>query len=257
MLGKLLKQEWKATSRILLPLYMVLACTTLMAALLTHWDNNFKHVITMISMMPYVVSLVLIAAGTTILLYVHFYKNLLTNEGYLMFTLPVKTNQLVFSKLLTSFLLTSVSIAAIFFSAFLVACASGNYQTVINGLHSAIAELKTGAGLSTPLLILEFIVLFIVCALSNILTVYFAIALGQLFTGHRIIGAFVSYGVLYVAFQLLSLIAMGILILIKGMDYMEQADNTIILIMIPLAILINCACYYGTVKILRTKLNLE
>lgn len=257
MLGKLLKQEWKATSRMLLPLYLVLVCTTFITSLLVHWDNQFKHVLTMISMLPYVISLVLIAAGTTIFLFVRFYKNLLTDEGYLMFTLPVKTNQLVQSKLLTATVFSIVNIAVIGLSIFLVACASGNYQNIAEEFNNFITEIINASGLSLPLLLLEAAALFILSILSSILTVYLAIALGQLFTGHRIIGAFVSYGALYLIMQFLSLAAVFILILVKGMSYLDQAGNTAVLIMLPLMLVINCVCYYGTVKLLRTKLNLE
>lgn len=257
MLGKLLKQEWKSTVRILLPLYLILICTTLITGLLTHWDNQFKQVPTVISVFSYVVSLLMIGVGTIFLLYYRFYKNLLTDEGYLMFTLPVKTNQLVLSKLIMAFVLSLFSMAAIGLSLYCIALTRGSFDTVRDSFNLALTDLKGLTGLSTPVLFLEFTLLLIFSILSNIVTVYLAIALGQLFTSHRLIGTFLSYGALYLIIQLVSLAIMFIMILFKGMDYLEQADNLIIVLMIPVIAILSFLCYYGTVKVLQKKLNLE
>lgn len=257
MLGKLLKQEWKATLRILLPLYLILICTTLITGLLAYWDNDFKSVVTILSTVSYGMSLLMIGAGTVILLYFRFYKNLLTEEGYLMFTLPVKTSQLVLAKLITASVLTLLSIAVIALSLLCIVAASGNYPLIKETFHSVLAELSTEIGLSTSAILLEFSLLILISLLMNIVTVYLAIALGQLFSGHRQIGAFASYGVIYLLIQLLSLAVVFILILFKGMDYLEHADNTLILLMLPLMVFVFFACYLGTIKLLREKLNLE
>ena len=43
----------------------------------------------------------------------HFYRNLMTDEGYLTFTLPVKTSEILWSKLITAMLWTIISVVVI------------------------------------------------------------------------------------------------------------------------------------------------
>ena len=50
-----------------------------------------------------------LGAYTCVVTIQRFYKGLLGQEGYLMFTLPVKNWQLVFSKALVSFFIGMVS----------------------------------------------------------------------------------------------------------------------------------------------------
>ncbi len=257
MLGKLIKQEWKATIRILLPLYMILVCTTLITSLLAHWDNDFSNLITGLSTFTYAISLLLIAAGTTILLYVRFYKNLLTDEGYLMFTLPVKTNDLVLSKLIISCFFTIASIIGVILSLLALAYASGHYDTVKAGINYISEELVRESGLAAPFLFIIAAVLVILSVVSSIVLVYFAIALGQLFTSHRIIGAFVSYGAIYVVMEILLFALMMVFVLINGSGYMDEPDFALFLGMTIFISILTAAGYLGTINILKKKLNLE
>ncbi len=257
MLGKLIKQEWKATIRILLPLYMILVCTTLITSLLAHWDNDFSNLITGLSTFTYAISLLLIAAGTTILLYVRFYKNLLTDEGYLMFTLPVKTNDLVLSKLIISCFFTIASIIGVILSLLALAYASGHYDTVKAGINYICEELVRESGLAAPFLFIIAAVLVILSVVSSIVLVYFAIALGQLFTSHRIIGAFVSYGAIYVVMEILLFALMMVFVLINGSGYMDEPDFALFLGMTIFISILTAAGYLGTINILKKKLNLE
>ncbi len=257
MLGKLIKQEWKATIRILLPLYMILVCTTLITSLLAHWDNDFSNLITGLSTFTYGISLVLIAAGTTLLLYVRFYKNLLTDEGYLMFTLPVKTSDLVLSKLVISCFHTIASIIAVILSLLALAYASGHHDTVSAVINLFREELVHESGLAEPLLLIIAAVLVILSIVSSIVLVYFAIALGQLFTSHRIIGAFVSYGAIYVVMELLLFAMMMVFVLINGPGYIDAPDFALFLGMTIFIFILTAACYLGTINVLKKKLNLE
>ena len=45
------------------------------------------------------IALFVVLIGTQVMIYVNFYKNLMTDEGYLTFTLPVKPKQIIFSKM--------------------------------------------------------------------------------------------------------------------------------------------------------------
>lgn len=84
MLRKLIKYEFRATARVMLPLYLV----TIVLALLTRGASLWLELAT------FIVAVVLAVF--------RFRKNLLTDEGYVMFTLPVSPHSLVCSKLIVS-----------------------------------------------------------------------------------------------------------------------------------------------------------
>ena len=101
MLGKLLKQDFRATARIMLPLYAAVPVLGLFTNLITRLcENQNGFLIRAIgALVSFVFSLSLIAAvvTTVVLMILRFYRNLMTDEGYLMFTLPVSTTELIFS----------------------------------------------------------------------------------------------------------------------------------------------------------------
>ena len=106
MLGKLLKQDFRATARIILPVYAAVPVLGLFTNLITRLcENQNGFLIRAIgALVSFVFSLSLIAAvvTTVVLMILRFYRNLMTDEGYLMFTLPVSTTELIFSKLIVS-----------------------------------------------------------------------------------------------------------------------------------------------------------
>lgn len=100
MLGKLLKYEFKATGRKFLPIY---GAIILISLLLNFGIRNPQFdIITVLAgftLFGLVVALVVISLMTIIQ---RFKQNLLGDEGYLMFTLPVSTEKLILSKLITA-----------------------------------------------------------------------------------------------------------------------------------------------------------
>jgi uncharacterized membrane protein YhaH (DUF805 family) len=102
MLGKLLKYDFKAFLRIMVPFYLALMVLSLLAGLSQGWIttdfNTENSPLTII----WVVGLVLVLTVNIIVVVQRFRDNLLKNEGYLMFTLPVTRRQLLVSKVLTA-----------------------------------------------------------------------------------------------------------------------------------------------------------
>lgn len=106
MLGKLLKQDFRATARIILPVYAAVPVLGLFTGLIVRLCESQSNIWISIlgSLVSFVFSLALIAAvvTTVVLMILRFYRNLMTDEGYLMFTLPVSTTELICSKLIVS-----------------------------------------------------------------------------------------------------------------------------------------------------------
>ncbi|MCC3866698.1 ABC transporter permease [Terrisporobacter mayombei] len=120
MLGKLMKYEFKACGRIFFPLY--LGILILAAINGVNLGVNFKNeAVDGLPMDPSayntqgILSLILVALFvalfviTIVLTIQRFKKNLLDEEGYLMFTLPVKSSSLILSKLLVALIYAIIS----------------------------------------------------------------------------------------------------------------------------------------------------
>ena len=103
MLKKLIKYEWKDTRRLLLPINLAIIVLTLVGCAMLStsiFDSKESLIFSIPLLLLYVLSIMAFSSVTIIYIYVRFYKNLYTAEGYLMHTLPVTPMQLFHSKLI-------------------------------------------------------------------------------------------------------------------------------------------------------------
>lgn len=261
MLSKLLKHEFKATARLLLPLYLVLFVLTIVdrVSLSLNLEGSLG-IIPGFSTLAYVTSILAIAVVSYVIVFIRFYKNLLTDEGYLMFTLPVKPIDLINAKLLVSFVWNIVSFLLIIASLFGVFLTKDRFHMFIDGYEMIIAQIQKdlGAGNMT-LFIIEFIVLMILGLINNILIIYVSIAIGQLFNGHKILGSFAAYIGISTVIQIIGSAAFVILGIIYNTSFEEASAIPRIIFPISIILLLagNVLYYIGTNIIFKKKLNLE
>ena len=119
MLRKLMKHELFATGRLMLPLLLLALVSALGAGYasdtLLEGDNRFANVIGVLIMIVFVLSMLAMCFVAFYLMLQRFYSNLLTDEGYLMMTLPVSVHQQIWAKLLVSliwFVVSAITVAA-------------------------------------------------------------------------------------------------------------------------------------------------
>ena len=114
MLGKLTKYEIKATARIFLPLYAGLLLFALINKVFIEINllQTKMAFLSAISGMIYFFIIVATFIITLVVMIQRFYKNLLSDEGYLMFTIPVTPSKHIISKMIVSILWAVVSVIA-------------------------------------------------------------------------------------------------------------------------------------------------
>jgi hypothetical protein len=137
---------------------------------------------------------------------IRFYKNMYSAEGYLTFTLPVTNTQHIFVKMISAMLFQSVCLVTVILSV-LIAGSGGALLELFQIFGGAIGELASLVG--TPNLIayaLEFLLVVLLAAASNLLLFYACITIGQLAKKNRILLAIGAYFIYYVASQILSTI---------------------------------------------------
>ena len=117
MLGKLLKHEFRATGRIMLPVYgAVLVLAVLANVSIRMLSGNVGPLLSIFfGLIVAAFGICIVAAGvmTIVLMVKRFYTNYLKDEGYLMHTLPVSVHGLVWSKMIVSIVWFAATFAVI------------------------------------------------------------------------------------------------------------------------------------------------
>lgn len=261
MLSKLLKHEIKATARLLLPLYLVLVVLTIMDRIALGFDfQSALAIIPGFITFAYIISLIAIAVVSFVIIILRFYRNLMTDEGYLMFTLPVKSTQLINSKLIVAFVLTVASLVIIILSLLGVLATPDRMYLLREGMNTFLMEMRTEFGLAnTTLVLVEFAFLLVFGMLNGILMIYASIAIGQLFHGHRVLGSFAAYIGISTLLQIIVSVGMVILgfLFNKSFEDISAIPQIIFPLTIVYTIVTTCLFYWMTNLIFKKKLNLE
>ena len=204
MLGKLIKHEFAATWRVMLVLSLILvgvgiSCLCCFAGLAAVIHNSPDYNSGALSFSVFsIVGFLLIASFAVfilvkIYLVIRYYKNLYTAEGYLTFTLPASTTQIISAKvivgtlwtLLTMFLLVIDFFCALFGFGFAI-----TEPTEIAALPSDLIDIVT---FDQSMLLPLMVTIYILSAITTLLSYYFCITVGQLWRKHKILGAILCY----------------------------------------------------------------
>ncbi|MGI6706159.1 MAG: ABC transporter permease [Clostridia bacterium] len=264
MLGKLFKYEIKATARWFIPLYLALLLFSFINRYLNPFELaessisvSFQTSLSVLSTFIYFALIVGIMVMTLIIMIQRFYKNLLGDEGYLMFTLPVKTWQLIVSKLLASLMWSLISFLLVMGSVLILIKANISWDQLLLSIRSTVEFFGTGNLILFPLYAL-------IAAAYEILCIYDAIAIGHLFEKHRILASFAAYIVLYIINQI---VTASVLILSFSKNFfdlsgqlMKPSPNLIqsfFFSLLGVMIVLAAGNFILTNYILTKKLNLE
>lgn len=203
MLGKLLKHEFRATGRIMLPLILAELMLSVLAGLSARGlnrmqDMNFLHAMYVITLIVFFLGLFAIGVVALVLMIQRFYKSLLRDEGYLSMTLPVSVDEHIWAKLLTSFvwfaavgLLSLVSMLVVMrigadVDVIWAFRAEINWKDLMQELH------EIGAG-NITLFILELILVAFAYGGGLCLRCYASMTIGCAASDHKLLLSFVAY----------------------------------------------------------------
>ena len=220
-----------------------------------------------------------VAMGIFMLVFIinRFYKGLLGDEGYLMFTLPVSVSEHIGSKLLTSmiFQIGSFAVAVLSGGLLLAVLAPVNLREItaaVRDMTDYLAGNPLPAG--TGWLIAEFAVYMLIAAAVTILQIYTAISIGHLAKKNRGWFALLAYVGISIAFSIIMNGCMSLLLQsdafpnvllnwefclddtgwhVQGVGMMASALG----IYIGLALLEGTGFFFATRAILSKRLNLE
>ena len=195
MFLKLMKQDFRATARIMLPVYaaaIVLAVFTRVLDLLPQ-NNSFMSVLAALVGLLFSLAMSATVAMSFVLMIWRFHKNYMTDEGYLMFTLPVSTAELIFSKLLVAIAWFACS-ALVVSAATLIVGSGGSIQIV--GFDQIPPEQLKGAAAAV-------VAASLVAGVTFCLMLYACMAIGQSFRRRKTLMAVVFFFVFYIVSQII------------------------------------------------------
>lgn len=213
MLSKLIKHEFKATARYFLPLFVIVLLLTPITRL-THELGQFKgylQFIPRIITFAYVASIMVIIAACILIIIYRFYKSMVTEEGYLMHTLPVTPAQHIWSKLLVSSFWSIASMLVVWLSLIIMFYEAGDFSEFFRDFRKIFSELSSPAyadlHFNMILIIIEVIILILIGLITGPLVFYASIAIGQVISKNKALGSIAGYFIIQFATQIITIIS--------------------------------------------------
>lgn len=223
MLGKLIKHDFKSLSRVLFPTQLAVLGATIIATIGFAFDmrgsfnsaaqnGSLQLVKFMFGTISVLMLIAIVAAAFLVafIIFERFYKSFMCSEGYLTFTLPVTTNELLWSKLITAMIWTIISGVVIFICVnIFILFGTGNSGLVNTEVYRQLLTMKRevidtlGGRLVLPTI--EFILFALVSTAYKILQVYLALIIGGIVSQkHKILAGIGFYFVISIGISILS-----------------------------------------------------
>lgn len=258
MLGKLLKYEYKATAIMYLPILVAFLAISTIVRVFSLIDSDFIALEIIFGFLFSVMVLLFIIlvfypiiSGTK-----RFKKNLLSDEGYLMNTLPVTAQSLILSKAIVSITWVFASIISGSAALFILTVGDERAEMIVKGLNYLynlfVQEFGKRPGLFTLLIATIFVgyVLFL-------FSLYASMSIGHLASKNRGLVSFAALICLYMAAQLVS----TVLFLFMQDAYESFSEIKIFEVTMGISLALNAVyiivCYFITSRVLTNHLNLE
>lgn len=210
MLIKLMRHEFRATGRIMGPVYLLLLAAAVGANLsfrvLLDSQYTAANLLGGLLMMAFVFAIIAVFLVSFILMVQRFYKNLLQDEGYVMLTLPVSVHQHIWTKLTVSAVWFAATLLAVILASLLSVADVGSVGRFIEGFWDLLTEIfHLGPVDFTNIMIicLELLVLAFVTCCAMCLQFYAALAIGHSAASHKLAWSVAAYLIISFVLQLL------------------------------------------------------
>ena len=215
---KLLKHEFRATGRVMLPMTGILLATSVAANLSLRYllDSRawFLSMLGVLLMFAFVIAIIGVCVVAFVLMIQRFYKNLLQDEGYVMLTLPVSIHQHIWSKLIVSAVWFIITGLAVILACCITAFDISFIKALFVGLGEIFEELRKVQAyyaINGTAIVIELIALAFLSMVAMCLQFYAALAAGHSLPGHKMAWSVVWYFGLQFVFQILGVSLIQIL----------------------------------------------
>ena len=271
---KLLKHEWKSSSKLLITLSACILGIALLAGLDlrliistlgSESDSSFGTILMIpafLFMFIAIFSLGLYCSGVLIILLYRFYKSRFTDEGYLTFTLPVKTEHIFLSSALHMLIWEIICVIVVLTSALIIIftgipISEIGYEEFAYAMSTFFSEL--GILFDSKVFQIYMIVLPIAMIASGVLLPMSCVVIGSAIAKkHKILA---TIGIYYGCSTVTGIISGMISAITTIMIIQSAADPAILEMITPLLttilpLLMGIAGYFLSIHLRKNKLNL-
>lgn len=268
MLGKLIKYEFRCSVRIfaiLLPAFLAYTAVyrgiiELLVRSMSSSQNGSAILAMIMGGMTFLFIILLagLVAFNFIYIIYRFYKNMVTDEGYLMHTLPVSPWEHVTAKLIIAALQYIATIITVILSVLIIIVGLLD-QSVIDEIKNIISSV-TGIYADGTQLLNDILNLLstVISVTANILVAYASIAIGQLKNNNRVLWSIGGYILVNIA---LSIVSSSVSILLASSMSETTSPALIMNLSTGISTLFNlavaAATFVCTCKIFSKNLNLR
>ncbi len=263
MLGKLIKYDLKYGYKIILIIHLVFLVACIMGRFMLNqidYDAPPEALGAALGISISLFSLVIagISFSTWIIVAVRFYKNLFTDEGYLTWTLPATSTQLLWSKIISGAIFCAIDILASAIGIILLVTG----KNVVEAYSHISADVTEALGMPLSMFGLCLLIIFFFSTIFSVIMIYFCIVIGQLFPGHRVLGAIIVYFVVSFVIQIITVVVMLVLNLYPSVDLLPEGQTAahyffaIISMSVGIATVTAIPQYIVTHYIMKKKINL-
>ncbi len=271
-MGKLLKYDLRSMLKTFLPLWAAFLAVAILSSITNAIDRAdllgrtflndtfFEALIVVLPIILYVAMWVAMVVIALMFIIQRFYNGLLKDEGYLMFTLPVKTWQLISAKALSALIVIVLS-GIVGGISVLILMGPGSLPDIAVIVKDIIIGLD-----DIPLkwlVLIEALVITVLNMLASICNIYAAMALGHLANKHRIAWSFAAYIGISVALSVAGTVFGTILVMPGFLDGfftvlpLSAAVQICMLGVLVIAAIQFAVFFIITERILSLRLNLE
>ena len=279
MFSTLIRYDFKRQFKMMLPFYIA----PLVASgifIFVYWRITNLSEIEQYFMIPYMlailVSIFVIPAaffGVFAVVFAYFYRSLISDEGYLTFTLPVTYNQILASKTITGSIYTLVGMLIMLASFILLFV--GIFS--VSGMNmdeffavSDTSQVNFPSWMATVLLLCSLLS-FIVDAIVGVIQIIFSAAIGSsIAKTHKVWGMIAAYLISSTAISVISSVLalpFGFLTSISSLsspgsveEMMSQYylnSSLLMLLSVVISGIIGVVMYLWSLKVFKNKLNLQ
>lgn len=281
MLGKLIVHEWKDSWKLMAILNGAVLVLSVAGIVLNIFSDNvdlskvFESGGALSVMlygsyfMLYVLSIFTLSVGSALYFYVRFYRNLYTDQGYLMHTLPVNEHSLIGSKALIAVIWRFIGMIIMAFG--IGSLVLSFVLPIFRREFISIKDIYTELGLDkiSPMYMIAYTILGILFAIGSVIFSVFkgyaAISIGQLASKNKVLASVGAYFGIQIALSIASnILTQSVMIVAYKIDFRWDLMDDFG----PLSILYLCvmnigvyglsvAFYFITHAIMKNRLNLE
>lgn len=275
MTGRLIKYELRSSIKLMGVIWAALIVTSFLFSISSNFMGNIMRsssiASTLINLfqgitgMLYIAVFIATAAASVVIIIMRFYKGLLSDEGYLMHTLPVKPWQLITAKGVSALIIVCASVIVSMLSIMILA-GTGSIGAIVE-----FCDLIREMFREEPKVILvaaEFLVLAILSLLKSIYQIYASLSIGQLAGKHRILlslGAYVGINIVITVLAVLIMMLLDVTGALSGwsslslntVNDMLNAGQAVLGFFAAVTVIQLAAFHVITERILSLRLNLQ